>query len=195
VVDFYDVKGLLESLMDGLLTEGVRFERAGEAPFLHPGKSAKLFLGDEEAGFVGEVHPTTLDDLDIEGETFIFELSLDILVRHSSSFMRHGSVPRYPAVKRDISFIVDRTVDYEAISNYIMGIDEIIIEGVELFDVYCGGNIPADKVSMAIRVTYRSKDGTLTDGEVNQLHSRIVDGLSGQFKLEVRGVGTTPATV
>ena len=194
-VDFYDVKGLLESLMAGLLTEGVRFERAGEAPFLHPGKSAKLFLGDEEAGFVGEVHPTTLDDLDIEGDAFIFELSLDILVRHSSSFMRHGSVPRYPAVKRDISFIVDRTVDYEAISSYIMGVDEIIIEGVELFDVYCGGNIPADKVSMAIRVTYRSKDGTLTDGEVNQLHSRIVDGLSGQFKLEVRGVGTTPATV
>jgi phenylalanyl-tRNA synthetase beta chain len=194
-VDFYDVKGLLESLMAGLLTEGVRFERAGDAPFLHPGKSAKLFLGDEEAGFVGEVHPTTLDDLDIEGDAFIFELSLDILVRHSSSFMRHGSVPRYPAVKRDISFIVDRAVDYEAISSYIMGVDEIIIEGVELFDVYCGGNIPADKVSMAIRVTYRSKDGTLTDGEVNQLHSRIVDGLSGQFKLEVRGVGTTPATV
>jgi phenylalanyl-tRNA synthetase beta chain len=194
-VDFYDVKGLLESLMAGLLTEGVRFERAGEAPFLHPGKSAKLILGEEEAGFVGEVHPTTLDDLDIEGDAFIFELSLDILVRHSSSFMRHGSVPRYPAVKRDISFIVDRAVDYEAISSYIMGVDEIIIEGVELFDVYCGGNIPADKVSMAIRVTYRSKDGTLTDGEVNQLHSRIVDGLSGQFKLEVRGVGTTPATV
>ncbi|MFQ5328695.1 MAG: phenylalanine--tRNA ligase subunit beta, partial [Thermodesulfobacteriota bacterium] len=167
--------------------ESVSFTRAEETPFLHPGKSARIVLGGEEAGFVGEVHPTILDDFDIEGEAFIFELSLDILAQYSRPFVHHGSVPRYPAVKRDISFVVDRTIDYEAISSYIMGIDEIIIEDVELFDVYCGGNIPADKMSMAIRVVYRSKEETLTDDKVNQLHSTIVNELSDQFKLEVRG--------
>lgn len=186
-VDFYDIKGALESLLDGLLVESVSFTRAEETPFLHPGKSARIVLGGEEAGFVGEVHPTILDDFDIEGEAFIFELSLDILAQYSRPFVHHGSVPRYPAVKRDISFVVDRTIDYEAISSYIMGIDEIIIEDVELFDVYCGGNIPADKMSMAIRVVYRSKEETLTDDKVNQLHSTIVNELSDQFKLEVRG--------
>jgi len=190
-VDFYDIKGLLESLLEGLLVESVSFKRAEGAPFLHPGRSAVIVLGGEEAGFIGEVHPTTLDDFDIEGEAFIFELSLDILAQHSKPFVHHGSVPRYPAVKRDISFLVDRTIDYDAISSYIMGIDEIIIEDVELFDVYCGGNIPADKVSMAIRVVYRSKEETLTDGKVNQLHSTIVNELSDQFKLEVRGGGST----
>ncbi|MFQ5585593.1 MAG: phenylalanine--tRNA ligase subunit beta [Thermodesulfobacteriota bacterium] len=195
LVDFYDIKGVLESLMEGLHIDGVRFGMSEDTSFLHPGKSAALFLGEDGAGFVGAVHPTILESLDIEGETYVFELSLDVVVSHSKPFMRHGSVPRYPAVKRDISFVVDRDIAYEAIASYIMGIDEIIIEDVELFDVYCGKNIPAGKVSMAIRVTYRSGEGTLTDGEVTLLHDRIVNGLNDRFKLEIRGVEATPTTV
>ena len=194
-VDFYDMKGALESLLEGLLIDGGKFVKGEARPFLHPGKSAALFIGGEEAGFAGAVHPATLESLDIEGEVYLFELFLDVLAKHSNPFMRHGSVARFPAVKRDISFIVDRDTTYDVISSYIMGIDEIIIEGVELFDVYCGKNIPAGKVSMAIRITYRSAGGTLTDAEVNGLHDNIVRGLEERFNLGIRGVESSPATV
>jgi phenylalanyl-tRNA synthetase beta chain len=191
-VDFYDIKGAVEYLLDGLKISNASFDGSKDIPFLHPGKSARLFLGKDEAGFVGEVHPATLEALDIEEPAYIFEVSAGILSKYYSPFGRYKAIPKYPAIKRDISFIVDRTIEYENIPRHIKSLDAKIIEDVELFDVYSGRNIIEGKVSMAIRITYRSMERTLIYDEVSCLHTRILKELTDHFKIEIRA--TEPRT-
>ena len=118
---------------------------------------------------------------------FLFELDLGGILEASGSQIGYRGIPRFPSSSRDIAFIIDRSVRYQEIMNAIRRLDTKVVEKVELFDVYYGGAIPEGKLSMAIRITCRSNEGTLRQREVDGIHSMVVGLLSGRFGAVVRG--------
>ena len=185
-VDFFDVKGLIERLLEGLGIQRAVFERT-EHRLLHPGKAAALRLANKPAGVFGEVHPALWAGYDLRMPAYLFELDIDTMMASFGAARKYSPLPKFPESARDIAFIVNEETPFREISDSIKRIDVKLIEKVELFDVYYGSNIPSGKRSLAVRVTYRSRERTLTGQEVEDIHTRVVKELTERFKAEVRG--------
>jgi phenylalanyl-tRNA synthetase beta chain len=175
-VDFYDVKGAIEELFEALGGEAVTYVLS-EKPFLHPGKSADIVLSGEIVGFLGELSPTKAREHDLPDGVHIFEILLEPLFVGSRKERVFNPIPRYPYVERDLSFIVEEKVSSHMIKQLISRSGHDIIASVILFDLYRGESIPQGRQSMAFRIRYQSEDRTLTDEEVQQVHSSVVETL------------------
>jgi len=184
-VDFFDAKGAVEKLLESLGIERAEFEPA-EHPVLHPGKSALLKAGGSAAGFVGELHPELWEKYGLKKPAYLFELDVDTLIDSYGRPKKYSQLPKFPESARDIAFVVDEAAPFAEILRAIEQIDTKLIEKVELFDVYYGGNVPQGSRSLAVRVTYRAMDRTLTAQEVDDIHSRAVKELTGRFKAQIR---------
>ena len=99
---------------------------------------------------------------------------------------KYRQLPRFPESARDIAFVVDEGAPFGEILRAVQKLDMKLIDKVELFDVYYAGNIPSGKKSLAIRMTYRAMERTLTAQEVDDIHSRVVKELTDRFKAEIR---------
>ncbi|MBI5827364.1 MAG: phenylalanine--tRNA ligase subunit beta [Deltaproteobacteria bacterium] len=186
--DFFDVKGAVERLFDGLgmyLPLEVAGVDASDRLF-HPGKSAALLLNGRRCGVFGEAHPDVVQAFDLKRPVYLFEADIDSIVEAPAMKARYLPLPRFPESARDIAFIVDDRVPYGEIIKSIEDLDTKLIEKVELFDVYCGGNIPSGMRSMAIRIVYRSAERTLTYEEVESMHSGVAKRLAERFGAEIR---------
>lgn len=185
--DFYDIKGAVEQILTGLGVERYVFAPRADIPFLHLGKAAVIEADDKRIGIVGEVHPDIMQSLDIKQPAYIFELDMQIIAAVASGPKRYSPIPKYPMIVRDAAMIVERGVPFQKIYNAIKGLGIKLLEEVNVFDVYYGKNIPDDKYSMALRFMYRSPDRTLTDDEVTNVHSTVLENLKARFGVEVRG--------
>ncbi len=186
--DFFDVKGAVERLFDGLGMD-LPLEVSGvdaDDRLFHPGKSAALLLNGRVCGVFGEAHPDVVRAFDLKRPVYLFEADVDSIVQTPARKARYCPLPKFPESARDIAFIADDRVPYGEIIKSIEDLDTKLIEKVELFDVYCGGNIPSGKRSMAIRIAYRSADRTLTYDEVEGMHSRVAKRLEERFGAEIR---------
>jgi phenylalanyl-tRNA synthetase beta chain len=186
-VDFYDIKGCLEDLFESLQIKGVKFVRTEEIPYLHPGKSSKVIREEETLGVLGEVHPHVLSEYKIPGKAYLFEIDFDRIVRYAEAGKRFRPLPRFPAVYRDLSLVVEDHLEAEKVEEAIRLLRQPLIDEVMLFDVYQGDPVPRGKKSVAYRIRYQSSDRTLTDDEVNQYHERVISKLKEIFKAELRG--------
>jgi phenylalanyl-tRNA synthetase beta chain len=184
-IGFLECKGLVEAVL-GLfrLEESARWSRS-ELEFLHPGKSANLQVGDTALGYLGELHPNLADQLEV-APVLLFELDLEKLLEYAPRRIVTESLPRFPAVERDVAIVVDREFASQQIISWIAALGEPWIERVEVFDQYLGAPIPDGKKSLAYRVSYRAEDKTLTDLEVNELHQKLVGRLGETFGAERR---------
>jgi phenylalanyl-tRNA synthetase beta chain len=186
-LDFYDVKGVVESLIEGLGVEGYAEVRAEtENPSFHPGKSACLILKGKEAGIFGEVHPDIYQRFELKTPAFVFELDLPAISDLIGEAKVYSALAKYPESTRDIAFVVDEDIPFGEIIRSIQGLDTKFIENVMLFDVYYGGNIPRGRRSMALRVVYRSRDRTLKYHEVEEIHSKVAKTITERFGAEIR---------
>lgn len=186
-VDFFDIKGVMERLLEGVgIASGFEFVPGGFA-LLHPGKAALLKVGNRPAGVLGEVHPDLMEKFDLKRPAYLFELDIDAIIDMFGGTRKYRQLPRFPESARDIAFISEDGILFSEIISSIERLDTKLIERVELFDVYCGSNIPQGRRSLAVRVTYRSKEGTLTAQEVDDIHSRVIKELVDRFKAEIRG--------
>jgi phenylalanyl-tRNA synthetase beta chain len=166
------------------LEESASWSRS-ELEFLHPGKSANLRLGGSTLGYLGELHPNLADQLGVP-PVLLFELDLEKLLEYAPRRIVTESLPRFPAVERDVAIVVDREFAAQQIISWIAALGEPWIERVEVFDQYLGAPIPDGKKSLAYRVSYRAEDKTLTDLEVNELHQKLVGRLGETFGAERR---------
>jgi Phenylalanyl-tRNA synthetase beta subunit len=116
----------------------------------------------------------------------LFELDLEKLLEYAPRRIVTESLPRFPAVERDVAIVVDREFASQQIISWIAALGEPWIERVEVFDQYLGAPIPDGKKSLAYRVFYRAEDKTLTDLEVNELHQKLVGRLGETFGAERR---------
>lgn len=173
-VDFYDVKGCLDNLFSDLKTGDCRYVAENPEPFLHPGKSANIYLNDSKVGYLGEVHPDVKDRMDLKVNSYVFEINLDMLVNHIAGEVTYKEISKYPAVARDVAFVVDSGVQADYMLDIVLRQKEDLLENVGIFDIYAGKGLPDGTKSLGLRFSYRSPDKTLTDLEVNNVHERIV---------------------
>jgi phenylalanyl-tRNA synthetase beta chain len=182
LLDFFDAKGMVESLL-GTLGLEVRFGK-GQDPGLHPNKQAVILAAGAEVGVIGEVHPKVLLAFDISEPVYLIEMDLKKLVSFTAVKRGYQPVPRFPLIVRDLALIVDDSVSHEKIYTSIRS--SPLVEQVDVFDVYSGGQVPAGKKSMAYRIVYRSPNHTLTDEEVIHIQEQILSRLNSELGAVLR---------
>ncbi|HEX2829478.1 MAG TPA: phenylalanine--tRNA ligase subunit beta [Burkholderiales bacterium] len=179
-VDFYDVKGDLEAVF---APREPRFE-AAEHPALHPGKSAKLIVGTQTVGWIGELHPRWQQKYDLPLAPVLFELEYDALA--AGEVAAYREIPRFPPVRRDMAALFDEAVPYQAVIEALKADAAPIVTDVRLFDVYRGKDLEKGKKSLAFRVLLQDTRKTLTDAEVESAVSRLRDVLRQRFDAKLR---------
>ncbi len=186
-VDYYDLKGCLETMFRALRFGDVHFESITDVTFFHPGRSCSISAGGEAIGILGEIHPDVLKRMDIRSRAVVFELDLISLVDRCSDTFTYREIPRVPSTSRDVALVIDEMVESDRIVASALGKSEELLENIEIFDVYYGEGIPEGKKSLAVRFTYRSPSRTLTDDEVNDVHRRIVQRIIDATNAKIRG--------
>ncbi len=186
VIDFFDVKGVLENIFAQFRVRGIVYDSGNLEPFYHPGKGCTLVVGNEIIGSCGELHPDLLERFSIEQPLYYLELNFEKLLLKCGAAIAVVPPSRYPDTFRDIALLVDDSLPAAAVLDTIRGQKIKELEGVELFDLYTGQGIAEGKKSIAVRVRYRSPDRTLTDDEVTPLHARIIDNLVKKLAITVR---------
>jgi phenylalanyl-tRNA synthetase beta chain len=185
-VDFYEIKGCVEDLLDTLQVRGVSFQRVEDIPYLHPGKAMKVWVCEEPLGVLGEVHPQVLDHYEIHGMASLFEINFGLLITRAGEERRFRALPKFPAIYRDLSLVVDRTVEAGKVVEAIRGLHQPYIEEVSVFDVYMGIPIPKGRKGISYRIRYQAGDRTLTDEEVNEYHGKVISRVREIFGAELR---------
>ncbi|MEX2460288.1 MAG: phenylalanine--tRNA ligase subunit beta [Paenibacillaceae bacterium] len=187
-VDFYDLKGVVEKIIGYLGIEGIEFIATRPQGF-HPGRTADIHLhtaeGNVSLGTLGQLHPDLqrVHDLD---DTYILELELDTLSRYVSSAIQYVSLPRYPAIGRDIAVVVSAEIAVGQLQAKVKEIAGSLLESIQVFDIYTGERLGQGKKSVALSLVYRHAEHTLTDEEVVAVHSKVVEALELSFAAELR---------
>jgi phenylalanyl-tRNA synthetase beta chain len=188
VADFYDVKGIAEVLLDKLRVGTVVFQATQELPWLHPGRAARILAGGQEVGWVGELHAGRLPAYELSAPVAAFELDLTGASEHAVPIGPFEGLERFPSVERDLALLVDRTVQTQTLLDAIASLASPLVRSAALFDAFEGGRLPPGTVSLAIRITYRSDERTLTEEEVSDLERRILERLSERTGARLRQV-------
>lgn len=182
--DFYDMKGDLQSLFSSLHLSEIQFV-PGTHSALHPGKTARILMGETEIGWLGALHPRLMDGLQLNDDIMLFELTLKGLVNEKS--IRYHSISKYPQIRRDLSLLVDTAVTGQQIEQAVR---EVVaaewLNSFDIFDVYTGEGIPVGKKSLAIALILQDDSRTLVDAEINTIISAIISKLNDDFAIILR---------
>nr|WP_275950263.1 phenylalanine--tRNA ligase subunit beta [Desulfonema limicola] len=183
VCDFYDLKGAAEGLLDILGIKNPVFTayEDQDCDCTIPGRTAGIVIQGTIIGFIGEVHPNTLESYGLKQNAFIFELNVDILKNLISDDKQAQALPKYPSISRDITIIVNKNIEAVSLINSVRNMDEQLVEDIFLFDVYEGENIPQESKSISFRIVYRSSQETLEDEAVTFVHKKISEMLLKEY--------------
>ncbi len=177
--DFYDAKGVLESLLEYLFAGGVQFERAAPPPGYRQEMTARVLMRGIPLGWVGEMAPAAAESFEIGPEkAFLVELDIQALQDSMPDGRVFEPYARFPAVMRDLCVVVDAGVESERVRGIIAG--EKLVESVDLFDLYRGDQISPSEKALTFRVCFRSPKRTLKGREINVLHDKIVQKIQEQ---------------
>lgn len=183
-LDFFDLKGVVEKLLEGLLIRDVSFSATGLPLYLRYGATA--LAGEEPLGWLGELMPTVAERLDLPGRLLVFLLNFEALCRRAEAFPLYAPLPRYPAVYRDVALVLPEGVPAAQVTQALIRHGAPWLEEARLFDVYAGQPIPAGKRSLAFHLTYRDAERTLTDEAVDRKHEALIKALAGELGAELR---------
>ena len=194
-LDFFDLKGVIETLLARLGVEGVVY-RPVESPTFQPGRTAQIVVpsavnssagGDEVLGVFGELAAAVREAFDLPAQRVALGvLSLRPLIARAGRIRKLAPISPYPAVKEDLAFIVDRSVAADRVERLIREAGGRLLQNVLLFDVYQGPPVPSGKRSLAYALTYQALDRTLTDEDVTIVRERIVRRLNQAIGAELR---------
>jgi phenylalanyl-tRNA synthetase beta chain len=181
--DFFAAKGVLTALLEALQTDWSVVR--GTEPFLHPGRSARIMIDGQPAGWVGEVHPLVASEWDLPGTVAAFELDLDSVP--DPPMVVYEDVTTFPEVREDLAVVVAEDVSAAQVIEVVRASGAPLLHSVEVFDVYRDAErIGAGNVSLALHISYRAPDRTLTDEEVADKRRAIAEALAEQLEGRVR---------
>lgn len=184
-LDFFDGKGVIETLMEELRVESWSV-RAADRPHLQPGRSAEVVVRGAVAGWLGEAHPAVLEAYQVDGPVVLFELDLAPLIEAAVDVPRFAPIGRFPAVELDIALVVGEEVTAERVTAAMRKAGGALLDSARLFDVYRGPGVGEGRKSLAFALAYRSDERTLTDAEVRETHERLVRKVCGAVGAELR---------
>ncbi|HAA25639.1 MAG TPA: phenylalanine--tRNA ligase subunit beta [Ruminiclostridium sp.] len=184
--DFYDIKGIVEQLILRMNIQNAEFIAERNNPVFHPGKTARVVIGDETAGYVGEIHPDVADNFECPYDTYIAVLEIKTLVENADMVRDYKPLPRYPAVSRDIAVLINDDVTVSDIEKALKRKGGEYLEEIRLFDVYKGEQVPEGKKSVAYTLVFRSLERTLVDDEVNRAVEDMLNELKTEFGAVLR---------
>jgi phenylalanyl-tRNA synthetase beta chain len=175
--DFFDVKGILETLFArlGLSADNIEYVAKSGLPTFGPA-NAEIKISGGVHGVIGEIHPQVLlaYDLPATARVYVADIAINPLVKPSWRLQPMQPISNYPPVVEDLAFIVDEDVTAANLQATIRKAGGMLLSKVELFDIYRGQPIPAGHKSMAYQLTYESLEGNLTDARVRDLRNRII---------------------
>ena len=183
-VDFFDLKGDVESLL-GLGGQGAEFAFfASKHPALHPGQTAAIELAGQVIGFIGALHPQLVHELDLSSSVFLFEIDLEAAL--SGRLSRYSALSKFPEMRRDLSLVVDQSVSFSAVKAVVAKTAGEFLKNIRLFDMYQGQGIEAGRKSLALGLTWQHPSRTLTDEEINNSVNAVVSALSQECGASLR---------
>ena len=183
--DFYYLKEAVREIFWKIGIKDLEFKRAN-VEFLHPGRSAEVYYNGVSYGVFGEVHPNVLKNFDMKKRAFVGELLVERLLDFAIPNYIYKELPKYPATKRDLAFILDEDVDSYSIEKIVKKNAKDLLEKYEVFDVYTGEGIDDGMKSLAFSVIFRANDRTLKDEEVNEIIEKIIEDITKDLSGKLR---------
>lgn len=184
--DFFDMKGVVEEFLYKVgMRKNIRYDKEAGKPFLHPGRQANIMYAGEVIGYLGEIHPTVMDNYNIGERTYVAVLDMPTIYEKTTFDRKYEGIAKYPAVNRDISMVMPKDILVGQVEEVIRKKGGNLLESYNLFDIYEGSQIKEGYKSVAYSVTFRAKDRTLADNEVQEIMDKILQAL-GELGIELR---------
>lgn len=184
--DFFSMKGVVEEFLEkvGMRNKPEYDPNAGKT-FLHPGRQANIVYDGEVIGYLGEVHPDVLDTYSIGEKAYVAVIDMPHIVEKATFDRKYEGIAKFPAVTRDISMVMDKSVLVGTIEEIIEKRGGKLVESYKLFDIYEGSQIKSGFKSVAYSISFRAKDRTLEDKDINPIMENILKDL-GALGIELR---------
>lgn len=184
--DFFSMKGVVEEFLEkvGMRNKPEYNPDAGKT-FLHPGRQADIVYDGEVIGYLGEVHPDVLDIYSIGEKAYIAVIDMPHIVEKATFDRKYEGIAKFPAVTRDISMVMDKSVLVGTVEDIIENRGGKLVESYKLFDIYEGSQIKSGFKSVAYSISFRAKDRTLEDKDINPIMENILKDL-GALGIELR---------
>ena len=184
--DFYTIKGACENVLKLADIKDYTVVSCSDNVSYHPGRCAKLCVGERIIGIMGEIHPLVLKNYDIDVPVYAAELDFDAIFDLMNPNKTYTPLPKYPATTRDFSFVCEETLEVGSIFATAKKAGGKLVEDVSLFDIYRGPQVGENKKSVSIRVTLRAADRTLTVEEAEKAGSKILKALEAELGITLR---------
>lgn len=182
--DFYDAKADVEALLAQVSPKGTYQFVAGQDPVLHPGQTAAILRDGQEIGHLGLLHPAIQAKLDIPGNVFVFQITLEAVAE--GELPHFAPVSRYPSIRRDLALIAKRDMAFSQVEACVLAASAEIVRDIHIFDVYTGENLEPGTKSLALSLILQDSSHTLTDQEVEQAVASILSALEQQLAIKLR---------
>jgi phenylalanyl-tRNA synthetase beta chain len=173
--DFFTLKGIVEEVL-ALFGVKADYEKSTE-PYYHPGRQAKAIWNEQVIARLGEVHPATAGEMDINQKVYVAEIELTALYQAPKEKIIFKPISQFPSITRDIALVCDRSLPVATLEKAMASVGSKLIQKIELFDIYEGNQIEADKKSVAYSIVLQSDTKTLTDEECNNVMNKIFKAL------------------
>ncbi|MCD8341627.1 MAG: phenylalanine--tRNA ligase subunit beta, partial [Clostridiales bacterium] len=183
---FFTLKGDVEALFDAFRIKGVTYQAERNNPTWHPGRCANILLNGEVIGILGQLHPLTAANYDVDEPMYAAQISFQAILDAQPHAIVYQPLPKFPAVERDIAVVCDLDTPVADLEACIRRSGKGLVAEVELFDVYTGKPIPADKKSVAFALKLRHNDRTLTDAEADEDVKAVLTALEQELGAVLR---------
>lgn len=184
--DFYYMKGVLEQLLSALRIDGMTVSTDHIEPFLHPGRGCDILVDGKTIGYLGELHPVVAANYELPQKAVVFELDMKAVVEMADKEIVYEAISKFPAIQIDLAFVADKSVAAGDLENAIAAVGGEYLKQIELFDIYEGDRIDADKKSLAYNLVFRAKERTLKAEEVTAVVETIKSDLNEKFGVVLR---------
>ena len=176
--DFYKLKGLVERIFSVAGIAKYKVEAVKDNPTYHPGRTAEISVDGEKIALFGQIHPEVLENYEVKEKIYCAEIDFDKLYDLHNGEIKYKSLPKFPAMTRDLAFVCDRNIPVMSLHELIADAAGKLLEEIKLFDVYQGEQIASDKKSVAFSLRFRAADRTLTDEEADKAVNKAIEKLA-----------------
>ena len=184
--DFYTLKGMIETLLKASGVTHYEIEPETNHPSFHPGKTANVKIGKDTIATLGEIHPMVLKNYGMAQKVYLAEVQIQKITKYAKVNKIYTEIPKFPAVERDIAIVVDDEIEVGKIEKIIQKKAKKVLESLKLFDLYRDEKLGKNKKSVAYALTFRAKEKTLTDEEINPIMEQIVKELQETLGAKLR---------